>query len=116
MIEYKILPKPVEGYEIEWADLFSISEKDKAEIGRIRATSLREYFVNPLTTEVVPPKAFYELFLGFNRQQIELINAMEQDSVIEELKRIAEASDEDVPGLTRPIPNPTADKTENKGM
>lgn len=86
MIELNILPTPSEGYEIEWADLFAISEKDKAEIGRIRATALREYFVNPLTPEVVPPQAFYEFFLGFSRQQIELINQIERDDLIRSIK------------------------------
>ena len=112
MIDYGILPKPSNGYEIEWADLFAVSEKDKAEIGRIRATALREYFVNPLTVEIVPPKAFYEFFLGFSRQQIELINEMEQDEVFKEMQSIA--GEEEIPGLTVPISNPTADKTENK--
>jgi len=86
MIEYGVLPKPKEGYEVEWADLFALSKKDMVEIGRIRATALREYFVNPLTPEVIPPKAFYEFFLGMDRPEIELITKMEADETIREIR------------------------------
>ena len=86
MIEYGVLPEASEGYSIEWADIFAVSEKDKVEIGRIRATALREYFVNPLTPEVVPPRAFYEFFLGFGREQIELMLAMETDDTIRSIR------------------------------
>lgn len=86
MIEYEILPKPSDGYEIEWADLFSVSEKDKVEIGRIRATALREYFVNPLAPEVIPPDAFFEFFLGMTQSQIDLIREMSGGETIRSIK------------------------------
>lgn len=117
MIEYGVLPAPSEGYEIEWADLFSISEKDKAEIGRIRATALREYFVNPLTPEVVPPKAFYEFFLGLTRSQIELITEMEADDTIREIREEDAAFQAElkrtVPGVI-PKTNPQAPGSADK--
>jgi len=86
MIEFGVLPEATDGYSIEWADIFAVSEHDKVEIGRIRATALREYFVNPLTPEVVPPRAFYEFFLGFGREQIELMMAMETDDTIRSIR------------------------------
>jgi hypothetical protein len=95
-----------------------MSEKDMAEIGRIRATALREYFVNPLTPEVVPPKAFYEFFLGFKRPQIELITKMESDETIREIREEDAAFQAELkrgnPAVVIPEQkegvNPTADK------
>lgn len=86
MIEIGILPKPQNGYDIEWQDLFAISEKDKVEIGKSRASALKDYFTNPMASEVVPPKAFYEFFLGFGREQINLISDMEGDDLIRSIK------------------------------
>ena len=74
MIDLGVLPKIGDaGYEIEWRDLFAISEKDKAEIGKIRATALKEYFTNPIAVEIIAPEAFLEQFLGLNREQIDSI-------------------------------------------
>jgi hypothetical protein len=81
MIEYGVLPTPSEGYDIEWQDLFSISEEAKVKIGMNRAIALREYFSQPLATEVVAPRAFYEFFLGLTREQIELIQEMESEAL-----------------------------------
>jgi len=76
LIELQILPTPEDGYMIDWSDLFSISEKERVDIGKGRATALREYLTALNATEVIPPKAFMEFFLGLTTQQIELINKM----------------------------------------
>jgi len=76
MIEYGILPSIQGDYEIEWKDLFAVSEKDRVEIGKARALALREYFTSPLASEVVTPKAFLEYFLGLTRDQIDTIVEM----------------------------------------
>jgi hypothetical protein len=121
MIEYGILPKPEKEYVIEWADLFSVSEKDKVEIGRIRATALREYFVNPIAPEVVPPEAFMEFFLGLTQSQIDLITEMVGGATIRSIKEddalfqaeLAEKMNPPTPA-TVPIPAvvvPPVDKT-----
>lgn len=74
--KYGILPQTKEEWNVKWADLFAKSEKDKAEVGRIRATALREYTLNPYAVEVVPPESFFEFFLGLDRHQISLILKM----------------------------------------
>jgi hypothetical protein len=76
-IKYQILAKPVTGeYAIVWSDLFTKSEKEKTEIGKNRATALREYMTSPFATSVVPPPAFMEYFLGLPDEDIELIMKM----------------------------------------
>jgi uncharacterized protein len=84
-IEIGVLPRPVsEDYNITWSDLFSVSEKDKAEIGRIRSTALREYTSQPTAEMILPPDAFMEYFLGLSSAQIELVNEIRSRVISEE--------------------------------
>lgn len=97
-IQLGILPKPMDEYNVDWADLFAISEKERVEIGKARANALREYTYNPLAAAIVPPKGFLQEFLGFTRQQIELMERMKEDDILEEVKAlmdIQEGGDEE---------------------
>lgn len=78
-IELGILPAPTGEWNVSWGDLFAKSEKDQAEVGRIRATALREYTLNPFATEVIPPQSFFEFFLGLSQEQINLIMQMREN-------------------------------------
>jgi len=86
LIELGILPEPEESYMIDWADLFSLSEKQRVEIGKSRATALREYLTAPLALDVLSPKAFMEFCWGLTSQQFELINKMREDGEFDEVK------------------------------
>jgi uncharacterized protein len=86
LIALGVLPEPAEEYTVKWLDLFSVSEKDRVDIGKARATALREYVQNPLATEVVSPKAFFEFFLGLTKERITLIEEMNQSEMDEELR------------------------------
>ena len=109
-IELGILPKPEDEYTVKWLDLFSISEKDRVDIGQKRAEALRSYTTNPLATSMVPPPAFYEYFLGLDRGQIELISEMVKAGISEEqqdLMKVIKEINEPPPPLIptgRPIP------------
>jgi uncharacterized protein len=92
LIELKVLPKPSDEYAVDWEDLFAISEKDRVEIGKARANALREYTYNPLSAMIIPPDGFKEFFLGFTREQIELMKAMEEGDILEELEAIRDAT------------------------
>ncbi len=90
LIELGILPKPsTDDYTVLWHDLFSISEKARVEIGKQRASALREYSYNPIQQELIPPEAFYDLFLGLTTDQLSYIKKM-RDNLIsdEELERV----------------------------
>jgi uncharacterized protein len=89
LIELKILPKPVNGYTVDWLDLFSISEKDRVDIGKARANSIREYTTNPMAQSVIPPEAFMEYCLGFSQAQIDLVKKMVAAGISEEQKALA---------------------------
>lgn len=84
LIELKILPKPAEDYFVNWQDLFSRSDKDMAEVGKIRADALKQYASVPGVEQVVPAEAFFEFMLGFDDDQIGRIKEMQKAQVNEE--------------------------------
>lgn len=94
-IELGILPKPSQDYTVKWSDLYSLSEKARVEIGKARANALREYTYTPMAQAIVPPKAFFEKFLGFTTEDITLITAMADEMMSEEERnnKIIEAID-----------------------
>jgi hypothetical protein len=89
LIELSILPAPEGNYTVKWNDLYSLSEKSRVEIGKGRASSIREYTYSPLAMEVMPPNAFLEYCLGLTKEQITLVLAM-RDKMIsdEELNKV----------------------------
>ena len=84
LIVLGVLPKPADEYTVKWLDLFSISEKERVDIGQKRAEALRSYTTNPLATSMVPPEAFYEYFLGLDVMQIHLISEMVKEGISDE--------------------------------
>jgi hypothetical protein len=114
LIELQILPKPEDDYEVQWADLFSMSEKARVEIGKSRANALREYTSNPIAEAVIPPTAFMEFFLGLTKGQIELIDNIRDDEMEEEVALMAKVKEQIDP---KPVPAagaPGAGKTKPK--
>jgi len=90
MIEVGVLPKPAVDYSIKWEDLFSISDKDKAEVGKTRATALKEYTANPIAESVIPPRAFMKYFLGLSKDDIDMIDEIIQSEMAQETPLTAE--------------------------
>ena len=102
MIEHEILPPPTTGeYQVQWEDLFAASDKDQAEIGRVRATALREYSQNPVASMIIPPEAFFNLMLGLDEDEIAIIRGMVSENLEEEMEKIQKQ-------LTDPEPAPEA--------
>ena len=93
LIEVGVFPKPAESYSVYWEDLYTPSDKDKAEVGRIRSEALRNYIATPGSQDAVPLESFLEYFLGFDSDMVELI--MEQrKAVIEEEERSFEEEEQ----------------------
>lgn len=67
---------PNEPFDIEWTSLHQTSDKDTAEVGRIRATALQAYVANPAAMEIMPPEAFMKFLLGLKPEQIAEVLAM----------------------------------------
>lgn len=69
-IEIGVLPKPAAPYTIVWDKLFSLSDKEKVEMGQMRAEALRNYTTNGITQEIIPVEIFAEYFLAFDKTQV----------------------------------------------
>lgn len=90
-IELGILPSPEsEDYQIDWLDLFSISEKERVDIGQKRAEAIRSYTTNPAAEGIIPPDGFLEFCLGLSQPQIDLIKKMIAAGISEEQKDLFE--------------------------
>jgi len=104
LIELRVLPKPESGdYKVDWLDLFSISEKERVEIGKSRANAIREYTTNPMAESVIPPDAFFEFCLGLSQGQIDLIKKQLSAGISEEQKDLME----EIKEITAPPEPPT---------
>ena len=88
LIEYGVLPSPTpKGYKVEWEDLYAATEKEKAEIGRIRAEAVRAYASSPTAEDVFPLDAFYRYVMQLKDEQIAKIFE-ERDELLAEENRI----------------------------
>jgi len=92
LMEFGVLPK-VEKYEVQWSDLFGKSAKELAEIGKTRATAIKEYLSQPGAEMILPPDAFLEYVLGMTPEQIILIKEMIDNMEITEQNEIEEAEE-----------------------
>jgi len=99
MIELGILPEASTGeYFVDWQDLYSESDKDKAEVGKTRAEAIKSYAQNLLAQEIVSPDAFLKWFLGLDPDDVEQIMEMTDayiSDMIEEEQRLAEEAEEE---------------------
>jgi hypothetical protein len=111
LIELKILPKPETGnYKVDWLDLFSISEKERVEIGKARANAVREYTTNPMAQMIVTPDEFKEYFLGYTQMQIDYSKKLIAAGISEEQKSLAKDIEELTPEPEIPAGKPIPEK------
>jgi hypothetical protein len=78
MMEYGILPKR-DSYTVEWESLYVVSDKDKAEVGRIRAQSLKDYTLD--VQEIMPPEAFFRHVLNLTDDIIDEIWVIQDEEM-----------------------------------
>jgi len=107
-MKYGILPAvgTKGGYQVQWSDLFALSDADKVKIGKDRSAAIKEYSANPMAEMIFPPDAFYQFCLGLNPEQIDLVKEMlkafredqldEEEEVIEEEEQIIEETQQTI--------------------
>lgn len=88
LIEIGTLPEPKDKYMVKWEPLYKESEKDKADIGKTRSEALKAYAGVPI--DLFPPDAFFEIMLGLEKEQIELINEQRDQAIQDEENDIVE--------------------------
>lgn len=96
-IKFGILPQ-AEEYGVKWQDLYAMSDKQKAEVGQIRAMAIKEYSTSPTAEDLMPFDAFLEFCLGFSDDQIELIREMKEAAIREEEEDMRRAEEEALAG------------------
>jgi hypothetical protein len=74
-------------YTVQWEELFTQSEKDKVDVGKVRSEAIKNYVG---AESVMPPEAFYEFCLGMTQDQITLVMEMIDQYKIEEQKELDE--------------------------
>ena len=98
MMEYGIL-ETKEEWRVEWSELNVMSDKDRAEIGKTRSETIKNYAHEPMAPEVMPPAMFLKHILGlppevveeveleleeYMRMEQELADEIEEVEVVEE--------------------------------
>lgn len=96
-IEVGALEEPKGGYVIEWPDLDTVSDKDKAEVGKIRGETLRGYASTPDAQLILPPDVFFKDVMGFDDDVAERILESAEGFVSDALEQEADGDEfEDV--------------------
>jgi hypothetical protein len=90
LISYGVLPQPEdEDYDVQWPDLWTPSEKEKADTASSVATALKAYASAPGASTIVPERFFLRKILGWPDEDVEA--AMEEM----EAGAVAEAAEEE---------------------
>ena len=79
LVKVGVLEEPTEGYTVKWSDILTPSDKEKAEVGQIRAKALKDYVDSIGAGDVLPPEVFLRHMLHFTPDEIEQINAMVEE-------------------------------------
>jgi len=95
-VKYKILPEPKEKYDVTWQDLFAQSEKEKVDIGKLRAEALSKYASSPMAEMTIPPDEFLKYFLGLEKEDIERIIEAREARIKEEEERMVTPEEEEI--------------------
>ncbi len=91
LLDLELLPDPIEGYDIEWPDLHTVSDKDEADVGKIRTEALAKYSSSPGAELIMPPEIFLEFIMKLSPDQIERITKAVETMEKEEAKDIDES-------------------------
>lgn len=76
MIQLGVLPPPKDSansYSVKWADLWSLSEKDQADIASVKSTAIKNYVSTPGADRVIPVEIFLEKIMNFTEDDIKRI-------------------------------------------
>lgn len=92
LITLGVLPSPKEDYTVEWPDLLAPGDKEKAEVGKIRSESIKNYANAPGADMIVPPEMFYKKVLDLTDEEIKQI-----DEILDTMLKKEEAGVEEVP-------------------
>jgi hypothetical protein len=93
MVERGVLPES-DSWFVKWADLWAPSEKERVDVGKVRAESVKLWGESP-AQDLLPPEVMYEHVLGFSREQTELLLEQRERAIQEEEVALAQAQEEE---------------------
>jgi hypothetical protein len=81
-IELGVLTEPKDKYTVVWPDLLTPSNKDKAEVAKIKTEALKSYADALGAADILPPDFYLLHFLGLTQDELDQVNELigEQDS------------------------------------
>lgn len=89
LIEKKVLPAPKNGYSVEWPQLTAQSEKEQAEVAKLRTDSFVAYANAPSAEQILPARAFFREVLKMPEDIIDLIEQEALDQIAQEERAVA---------------------------
>lgn len=93
LIQLGVLPAPKDGrFTIEWQDLNSLSDSDKAGVALKRSQGLMQY-ISGRGYEVIRPFFYFTLVMGYTEDEATAMIAAHggEDAMIERMRKLAEA-------------------------
>jgi len=90
LIEVGILPEPKEGYDIKWPDIEALSEKDQADVAKVKTEAICSY-VRWGAEMMITPFQYFTKILNMSDEEATAII----DEVEEYLKEVAAEEEED---------------------
>jgi hypothetical protein len=115
LIQSGAIPKPADGYTVKWKPLATLTEVERAQVGKDLTEALARYSTAGAEA-LIPLNEFLGKFLGFSYQQVEAIMkapATELSVVLQELKIMGTASDTGASGGNIPSSVPSRAKTKD---
>ena len=110
LIALGVLPVPADGFSIDWPDLNTLDEKTKGEVA-VRKTEAMMRYVQGEVAQIMAPKHFYTLIMGFNETEAESIVKEAEEEYIPEEIRVPEfekdQTDRESDGRFQQDPEPT---------
>lgn len=89
-----ILPQPVDSYVVDWPDLSTPSDEDKAQVANTNTEALAKYVAGSVS-QLIAPASFLKEIMGFSADTVEAI-MKEAEAYVEEEE--PEEEEEEEPG------------------
>jgi len=77
MIEYGVLPEPADGYDVEWPELSSPTEKEKAEVSKQKTDTLVAYSNSANAQLIIPQDVYLRKIMGFDQEEMAAIEEIQ---------------------------------------
>ena len=96
LMDLGVLPELEEDkFTFQWEELFGEGEKEKAEVGKIRATAISEYLKHPMAEAIISFEAFMKYILGMDEDTVADILSMQDDELRDMLREEQELEEEE---------------------